>query len=264
MLLLQQQLPPDLEGLFNKIVVALFLLWPLIGLLRAFLAKLFRRNTETTAESARRGGASGTRDERGSARDEVERALEKLLRGELPEDPDEEPAPRPAPSAPPPLPTPTPVASTSARSSRAEPVSVGAGRPLGDLPDAFDTREPEPLASAPSEDELERVGAHAQVSLEGRSYDEIPAAEQQVHSRGALAGKLSSLDSALPAFHDAHAAADSRARAQRADPHDTHAPRHALRIALGQPGNARRAIVLAELLGPPLALRTPRREPTHF
>jgi hypothetical protein len=133
---------------------------------------------------------------------------------------------------------------------------------MGELSDAFEPMQSarEPLAPAPSEDEVERAGAHSAASLEGHSYDAIAAEEQPAHARHAATSGLPSFQSALPAFDDAHAAADISARAQRADPQNTHAPRHALRIALSRPGSVRRAIVMAELLGPPLALRPPSLE----
>lgn len=267
---LQQRPPTDIDGLLNLLVVAFFLLWPLIGLLRAFLAKLLGKRVGTPTQTQGRGGAApaGTASESGSAREEVERALERLLRGELPEDEDEEaqPAARRASSAPPPLPSHAHAAGTLARAPRPESESHASSstRPLGELSDAFEPMQParEPLAPAPSEDEVERTGAHSTASLEGRSYDSMAAGEQHAHAhaRQTAPSGLPSFQSALPAFDDAHAAADISARAQRADPQNTHAPRHALRIALSRPGSVRRAIVLAELLGPPLALRPPALE----
>lgn len=255
MLLLQQQVPFDLEGLFNKLIVALFLLWPLFGLLRAFLEKLLgkRAGTPTGPVQRSRNAPAGEQAAGDTAQDEVERALERLLRGELPEDEEaQQPAPPPIPAS---------AASTAPRAPRRETEAIAAGspRPMGELSGAFEPMQSarEPLAAAPNEDEVERAGAHSTASLEGRSYDSIAADEQQVHERLAAASGLPSFQSALPAFDDAHAAADLSARAQRADPQNTHAPRHALRIALSKPGSMRRAIVLAELLGPPHALRAP-------
>ncbi len=240
LLVLQKPDKNLVEFLVQAFLVFIFIVLPIVRGIRESIAKK-RENERKRAGLAGAGEPDDEERERQAARER----WEALLRGE-------QPAEAEAPSAPPPLPVPTPVQRERASDSLADPMLAADAPVLAPAPvesateAADDPRSADPEHFIPDEEEV------ALAENARRLDEERRRREAAIRGRAGAGGTR---DSVVPAARIAlRPDAQPAAVVTRRAPSAVHEmlPAGADRLAA-----LRRAVVLAEVLAEPAALRGP-------
>jgi hypothetical protein len=237
------ELPRGLvEFLLQAFLVTVFIVLPIVRGIRESLAK--KRELELKRTPADEAGE-------GAALDEARRRWEALLRGEAVAEPEPEPE-RPA-AAPPPLPR------ARASDAPAQPQLAGRISPLPDVPSEAEAEAAESPATADSEHYVPDEAETALRENDRRLLEERARREEFL--------RFERDETARPRESIAPAALTTLADQAQA-PRGASAARSVLQEALGAAPDRRaalrRAVVFAEVLGPPVSLRDPDSGPVSL